>query len=85
MKVYETCIHYCGDEDCAKCDKYGILTGGCAGCNSFSDIVRNCETCTHRRVLSLLPNLDTYGCELWECDYERKDEEVAKCSVRTER
>ncbi len=37
MYINETCEHYCGDEDCAKCDKYGILTGGCAGCEENKD------------------------------------------------
>ncbi len=35
MRINETCEHYCGDEDCAKCDFYGILVGGCAGCDIY--------------------------------------------------
>ena len=75
MYINETCEHYCGDEDCAKCDKYGILTGGCicAFERFISSIPRPCKNCKHYKKGSLLQNLETYGCESWECNYEPKD------------
>ena len=46
MYINETCEHYCGDEDCAKCDKYGLLTGGCicAFERFISSIPRPCKS-----------------------------------------
>jgi len=34
MYLEEDCKHYCGDEDCAKCGKKGIIFG-CAGCKDY--------------------------------------------------
>jgi hypothetical protein len=34
---------------------------------------RNCKNCKHYKLGSLLPNLEVYGCELWECEYEDKE------------
>lgn len=74
MYINETCIHYCGDEDCAKCDSYGILVGGCAGCRNFEDSVRNCNNCKHYKIEEN-ETIKVSSCESWECNYEPKDKD----------
>ena len=79
MYINETCEHYCGDEDCAKCDKYGILTGGCicAFERFISSIPRLCKNCKHYKISNTKTQLDHVdyinSCERWECEYEPKD------------
>ena len=73
MTLNETCEHYCGDEDCAKCDIYGILIGGCGGCKKYDDSVRDCDSCKHYKKKQQLGNINIWGCSKWECEYEPKD------------
>lgn len=42
-----TCAHYCGDEDCDRCELYGILVGPvCKGCDQYISIRDYCKEIT---------------------------------------
>lgn len=36
---------------------------------------RDCKSCKHYKLGSLLPNLEAHGCEVWECKYEPKEKD----------
>lgn len=50
MKADETCAHYCGDEDCPKCEIYGILVSiRCKGCTERKSLLEEANELYERR------------------------------------
>lgn len=81
MIIDNTCEHYCGDEDCAKCGIYGIIVSGCAGCGIYESRRRDwrrCRDCSHY-VKKELDNPIVpcyYACDSWECHFEPNNDKI---------